>query len=153
MHEAVNAMLALGWHRPADPKMLVRGRLGGIDVIHLTEMRGTARGRKPCPTWLHGGDADLLAAVVPIALFGVLVVVSEAPASAAAEPTAPEGYTFEKPGPSPMIIVRHGDSYVGSLLSNGAAVAHGREVPTKDMARHADAWAHARALRAREVAP
>lgn len=64
-----------------------------------------------------------------------------------AAPTPPKGYTFEQPGPSPMVIVRHGDSYVGSLMSNGTAVAHGAQIKPAELARHADAWAHARAMR------
>ncbi len=53
---------------------------------------------------------------------------------AGAEPVPPVGYTFETLSPAPAIVIRHGGSYVGSLLTN-------------ELARHADAWAHARTLR------
>ncbi len=66
---------------------------------------------------------------------------------AGAEPVPPVGYTFETLSPAPAIVIRHGGSYVGSLLTNGTAVAHGAQVKPAELARHADAWAHARTLR------
>lgn len=58
----------------------------------------------------------------------------------------PEGYTFE-PVDAPSVVIRHHGAYVGSLLTNGRAVSHGREIPPAEVERHADAWAHARAMR------
>jgi hypothetical protein len=71
-------------------------------------------------------------------------------ALAPAVPPAPEGYKFEQLLPSPTIPIRRGDAYIGALLTNGNAVAHGRELRPAEIEKHAEAWAHARAMVARQ---
>jgi hypothetical protein len=57
----------------------------------------------------------------------------------------PQGYSFERRD-GPLIIIHNADSYVGSLMTDGRAVAHGREVPPEEIAPHSVAWAYARAM-------
>jgi hypothetical protein len=78
MREAVNAMLALGWRRFRSDRL--REPMGTIraSTISLVDTSKPVRGGPPQPTWLHRCDADMLAAVAPVATYGALVIVSDA---------------------------------------------------------------------------
>jgi hypothetical protein len=64
------------------------------------------------------------------------------------EPTTDlDGYTFEPGSTYPSVIIRRGDAYIGSVMSDGSSVRNGALVPPDEVEKHAAAWAHARRLR------
>jgi hypothetical protein len=149
MREAIAAMEPLGW-RHRRPFLLVTDVRWAYREIRLVDPESKPVHGAATPTWVHAGTEDMLAATAPLVAAGVEVFVSDAsePLVVAREqPAAPEGYTFETLSPSPTIVIRCGDGYIGSLLTNGRAVAHGRELRPAEVEKHAAAWAHARKLR------